>query len=130
MENVLTAIILVVGSIILYWMYLSASKEEKKKPVDSSNKPFLNEQVQDEYEDEEQQPKKYVPPVNSFIQSVQELGLDFTEDLTEDKVQEAYLVSVKRYLMYLESNQEPPFMISNKEAAKTYLSNFIKVKKK
>jgi hypothetical protein len=130
MENILTAIILVVGSIILYWMYLSASKEVIKKSVNSSNKPFLNVQIQGEYEDEEQVSKKYVPPVNSYIQSVKGLDLDFSEDLTEIKVEEAYLTMVKRYLFYFENKQTPPYSIAEKEAFRNYLINSLRTKVK
>lgn len=124
MVNIITAIILVLGSIFLYWMYISASKVESKKPVDSSNKPSLNVQVQDEYEES----KMYVPPVNSYIQSVKGLDLNFSEDLTEIKVEEAYLTIVKNYILYLDNKQTPPYNIAEKEAYRNYLITSLRTK--
>ena len=109
-------------------MYLSSRKYEIKKSINSSNKPFLNVQFQDVYEEEDQESKKYVPPVNSFIQSVKGLDLDFSEDLTEIKVEEAYLTIVKNYVFYLDNMQTPPYYIAEKEAYRNYLITSLRTK--
>ena len=42
----------------------------------------------------------YKPPINQFIESVNELGLNLSNDLTEKIVNEAYLKCVAIYNKY------------------------------
>lgn len=91
--------------------------------LDESNK-LIN--IFSEDGNEEPLEKKYVPPVNSYIQSVKGLDLDFSKDLTEEKVEEAYLTMVKRYLLYFENKQTPPYSIAEKEAFRNYLINSLR----
>lgn len=63
----------------------------------------------------------YKPPVNQFIESVNELGLNLSNDLTEKIVNEAYLKYVTKYQKFLQDKVEPDFKISVKETAWEYL---------
>lgn len=63
----------------------------------------------------------YKPPINQFIESVNELGLNLSNDLTEKIVNEAYLNCVAIYNKYLQDKIEPDFKISVKETAWEYL---------
>ena len=68
----------------------------------------------------------YKPPVNQFIESVNELGLNLSKDLTEKIVNEAYLKCLTKYQNSLQSKIEPDFKITVKEAAREYLINFLR----
>jgi hypothetical protein len=68
----------------------------------------------------------YKPPINQFIESVNELGLDISNDLTEQLVNEAYLKCVIKYQEYLQDKVDPEFKISIKETAWQYLINFLR----
>ena len=63
----------------------------------------------------------YKPPINQFIESVNELGLNLSNDLTEKIVNEAYLKYVTKYQKFLQDKVEPDFKISVKETAWEYL---------
>lgn len=63
----------------------------------------------------------YKPPINQFIESANELGLNLSNDLTEKIVNEAYLNCVAIYHKYLQDKIEPDFKISVKETAWEYL---------
>jgi len=68
----------------------------------------------------------YKPPINQFIESVNELGLNLSNDLTEKMVNEAYLKFVIKYKKFLENKVESEFKISVKETAWEYLINFLR----
>jgi hypothetical protein len=68
----------------------------------------------------------YKPPINQFIESVNELGLNLSDDLTEQIVNEAYLKCVTKYQKFLQDKVEPEFKISVKETAWEYLINFLR----
>ena len=72
----------------------------------------------------------YKPPINQFIESVNELGLNLSDDLTETMVNEAYLKCVTKYQQFLQEKVEPEFKISVKETAWEYLINFLRFRKK
>ena len=57
----------------------------------------------------------YKPPINQFVESVNELGLNLANDLTEKMVNEAYLKCVSKYQKFLQDKVEPEFKISVKE---------------
>ena len=68
----------------------------------------------------------YKPPINQYIESVNELGLDLSNDLTEKIVNEAYLKCVIKYQKFLQDKIEPEFKISVKETAWEYLINSLR----
>jgi len=68
----------------------------------------------------------YKPPINQYIESVNELGLDLSNDLTEKIVNEAYLKCVIKYQKCLQDKVEPGFKISVKETAWEYLINSLR----
>jgi hypothetical protein len=68
----------------------------------------------------------YKPPINQFIESVNELGLDLSDDLTEKIVNEAYLKCITKYQIYLQDKVELEFKISVKETAWEYLINSLR----
>ena len=68
----------------------------------------------------------YKPPINQFIESVNELGLNLSNDLTEKMVNEAYLKCVTKYQKFLQDKVEPEFKISVKEIAWEYLINSLR----
>ena len=68
----------------------------------------------------------YKPPINQFIESVNELGLDLSNDLTEEIINEAYLKSITKYKKFLQDKVEPEFKISIKETAREYLINSLR----
>ena len=68
----------------------------------------------------------YKPPINQFTESVNELGLSLSKDLTEKIVNEAYLKCVTKYQKFLQDKVEPEFKISVKETAWEYLINFLR----
>ena len=72
----------------------------------------------------------YKPPINQFIESVNELDLNLSDDLTEKIVNEAYLKCVTKYQKFLQEKVEPEFKISVKETAWEYLINFLRFRKK
>jgi hypothetical protein len=72
----------------------------------------------------------YQPPINQFIESVNELGLNLSNDLTEEIINEAYLKCVIRYQIYLQDKVEPEFKISIKETAWEYLINSLRFRKR
>ena len=72
----------------------------------------------------------YKPPINQFIESVNELGLNLSDDLTETMVNEAYLECVIKYQKFLQDKIEPEFKISVKETAWEYLINFLRFSSK
>lgn len=72
----------------------------------------------------------YKPPINQFIESVNQLGLDISDDLTEKIVNEAYLKCVSKYQKFLQDKIEPEFKISIKETAWEYLINSLRFRKK
>ena len=79
-----------------------------------------------EHRYEEPIDSNYKPPINQFIESVNELGLDLSNDLTEKIVNEAYLKCVTKYKKFLQEKVEPEFKISVKETAWKYLINFLR----
>ena len=72
----------------------------------------------------------YRPPINEFLVSINELGLNLSNDLTEKIVNEAYLKSVTKYQKFLQDKVEPEFKISIKETAWEYLINFLRFRSK
>lgn len=72
----------------------------------------------------------YNPPINQFIESVNELSLDLSNDLTEKIVNEAYLRCVIKYQQFLQDKVEPEFKISDKETAWEYLINSLRLSTK
>lgn len=72
----------------------------------------------------------YKPPINQFIESVNELGLNLSDDLTETMVNEAYLKCVTKYQQFLQDKVEPEFKMSVKETAWEYLINFLRFSSK
>ena len=72
----------------------------------------------------------YKPPINQYIESVNELSLDLSNDLTEKIVNEAYLKCVTKYQQFLQDKVEPEFKISVKETAWEYLINFLRFSSK
>jgi len=79
-------------------------------------------------EDEHEEPidSNYKPPINQFIESVNELGLNLSNDLTEEIINEAYLKCVTKYQKFLQDKVEPEFKISVKETAWEYLINSLR----
>jgi hypothetical protein len=73
---------------------------------------------------------KYEPPINQYIFSINELGLNLSNELTEEIVNEAYLKCVAKYQNFLQDKVEPEFKISVKETAWEYLINFLRFRKK
>jgi hypothetical protein len=69
-------------------------------------------------EDEHDEPidSNYKPPINQFIESVYKLGLNLSNDLTEEIINE--------------DKTEPEFKISVKETAWQYLINSLRFRKK
>ena len=72
----------------------------------------------------------YKPPINQFIESVNELGLNLSNDLTEEIINEAYLKCVIIYQQFLQDKVEPEFKISVKETAWEYLINSLRFRAK
>jgi hypothetical protein len=72
----------------------------------------------------------YNPPINQFIESVNELGLNLSNDLTEEIINEAYLKCVTKYQKFLQGKIEPEFKISVKETAWEYLINSLRLSTK
>ena len=72
----------------------------------------------------------YKPPINQYIESVKELGLELKNDLTEEIINEAYLKSVTKYQKFLQDKVEPEFKISVKETAWEYLINSLRFSSK
>ena len=72
----------------------------------------------------------YKPPINQFIESVNELGLNLSNDLTEEIINEAYLKCVTKYQKFLQDKIEPEFKISVKETAWEYLINSLRLSTK
>ena len=72
----------------------------------------------------------YKPPINQYIESVKELGLDLKNDLTEEIINEAYFKSVTKYQKFLQDKVEPEFKMSVKETAWEYLINFLRFSSK
>lgn len=72
----------------------------------------------------------YKPPINQFIESVNELGLNLSNDLTEEIINEAYLNCVTKYQKFLQDKVEPEFKIGVKETAWEYLINFLRFSSK
>ena len=70
----------------------------------------------------------YKPPINQFIESVNELGLNLSNALTEKIVNDAYLKNVTKYQKWLQEKVEPEFKISDKETAWEYLINSLRFK--
>ena len=68
----------------------------------------------------------YKPPINQFIESVNELGLNLSNDLTEEIINEAYLKCVTKYKKFLQDKVEPEFKISVKETAWEFLINSLR----
>jgi hypothetical protein len=68
----------------------------------------------------------YKPPINQFIESVNELGLNLSNDLTEEIINEAYLKCVTKYQKFLQDKVESEFKISVKETAWEYLINSLR----
>ena len=78
---------------------------------------------------EEPVENNYKPPINQYIESVKELGLDLKNDLTEEIINKAYLKSVTKYQKFLQDKVEPEFKISDKETAWEYLINSLRFRK-
>lgn len=72
----------------------------------------------------------YQAPINPFIESVNEMGLNLTDEITESNVNEAYLKCVTKYQKFLQDKVEPEFKISVKETAWEYLINSLRFKKR
>ena len=72
----------------------------------------------------------YKPPINQYIESVNELDLNLSDDLTEKIVNEAYLKCVTKYQKFLQDKVEPEFKISVKETAWEYLIKFLRFSSK
>lgn len=66
---------------------------------------------------------------NWFLESVYELQIELSKDITEDSVNSAYMACIKDYLSTYESGVLPAFKIGKKEAAKDYLIHFLKKRK-
>ena len=95
-------------------------------------KKALNPLVDIFSEDDYNEPleNNYKPPINQYIESVNELSLDLSNDLTEKIVNEAYLRCVIKYKQFLQDKVEPEFKISVKETAWEYLINFLRFSSK
>ena len=95
-------------------------------------KKALNPLVDIFSEDDYNEPleNKYKPPINQYIESVNELSLDLSNDLTEKIVNEAYLRCVIKYQQFLQDKVEPEFKMSVKETAWEYLINFLRFSSK
>ena len=72
----------------------------------------------------------YKPPINQYIESVNELGLILSNDITEQLVNEAYLKCVTKYQKFLQDKVESEFKISVKETAWEYLIKFLRFSSK
>lgn len=90
--------------------------EHPNKLIDIFSEDGYDEPIEDNYQ----------PPINQYIESVKELGLDLSNDLTEKIVNEAYLKCVIKYQIYLQDKVEPEFKISVKETAWEYLINSLR----
>ncbi len=122
MENIITAFILVIGALGLYWMYIKVDKDgghSRKQNTSDSFYRYGQEQDAFLYNGRSE---------NLYLKSIKELDIVLDEDLREETINKAFLVCINRYVLYLESNQVPTFNLSQKEAARDYLINFIKVK--
>jgi hypothetical protein len=124
MENIFTAFILVIGALGLYWMYIKVDKQSTNSTYRNSTAKFNHLKQPDQG-----QPLEKSAKLNPYLESINELELDLNMDITQSVIDEAYLKIAKRYILYLESNQEPPFKLSYKEGARNYLINFLKVRK-
>jgi len=101
----------------------------KRKPIGPINwQNIIDAFTEDSYDEPIE--NKYIPPINQFIESVNELGLNLSDDLTEKIVNEAYLKCVTKYQKFLQFKVEPEFKISVKETAWEYLINFLRFRKK
>jgi len=94
--------------------------EQPNKLIDIFSEDGYDEPIEDNYK----------PPINQFIESVNELGLDLSDDLTEKMVNEAYIKCVSKYQKFLQDKVEPEFKISVKETAWEYLINFLRFSSK
>jgi hypothetical protein len=90
--------------------------------------PLIDIFSEDEYDEPIE--NNYKPPINQYIESVKELGLDLSNDLTEKIVNEAYLKCVIKYQIHLQEKVEPEFKISVKETAWEYLIKFLRFSSK
>ena len=90
--------------------------EHPNKLIDIFSEDGYDEPIEDNYK----------PPINQYIESVNELGLDLSNDLSEKIVNEAYLKCVIKYQIYLQDKIEPEFKISVKETAWEYLINSLR----
>ena len=86
--------------------------------------PLIDIFSEDGYDEPEE--NNYKPLINQFIESVNELGLDLSNNLTEKKVNVAYLKCLTKYQKFLQDKVEPEFKISVKETAWEYLINFLR----
>lgn len=97
----------------------------KRKPIGPINwQNIIDAFTEDSYD--EPIVNNYKPPINQFIESINELGLDLANDLTEKMVNEAYLNCVTKYQKFLQDKVEPEFKISVKETVWEYLINFLR----
>lgn len=105
-------------SIFLIWSWVVRRnfKNVKNDFTDTFSEDGYDEPIEDNYK----------PPINQYIESVNELGLDLSNDLTEKIVNEAYLKCVIKYQIHLQDKIEPEFKISVKETAWEYLINFLR----
>jgi hypothetical protein len=94
--------------------------EHPNKLIDIFSEDVYDEPIEDNYK----------PPINQYIESVNELGLDLSNDLTEKIVNEAYLECVIKYQKFLQDKVEPEFKISVKETAWEYLINSLRFRKR
>lgn len=67
--------------------------------------------------------------VNMYVASIEELKLDYTRELTESIVYEAFKSCVKSYLAELKEGTEAPLTLSRLEGAKNYLIRSLKFRK-
>jgi len=94
--------------------------EHPNKLIDIFSEDGYDEPIEDNYK----------PPINQYIESVKELGLNLSNDLTEQLINEAYLKCVIKYQIYLQEKVEPEFKISVKETAWEYLIKFLRFSSK
>jgi len=117
MADILGFSVFIISTFLIWsWVVRRNFKNIKNDFTDTFSEHGYDEPIEDNYK----------PPINQYIESVNELGLDLSNDLTEKIVNEAYLKCVIKYQIYLQDKVEPEFKISVKETAKEYLINSLR----
>jgi hypothetical protein len=117
MADILGFSVFIISTFLIWsWAVRRNFKNVKIDFTDTFSEHGYDEPIEDNYK----------PPINQFTESVNELGLSLSKDLTEKIVNEAYLKCVTKYQKFLQDKVEPEFMISVKETAWEYLINFLR----